>query len=248
MTSYEDKQDKQAMMRMVARNGQKLFSLCQVETEAYAIVEPWIGARLLEKLFYNKHLHSFFRYLNHQIVAATEKLEEKNNRLRHLEEENKELKEQCNQAKAEQQALNDTLLSLREQLENQSQEPTAVPETPVESTLKTERKWIEGMISLRDGLQVKLDFLQDTAPEEVRSQKMIVSLLEQTAVLLKGNGVTILDESGALDKSRHVVQDVEYTTDETLDNQIAKTFRSGYQYGEACIRGQEVIVYVYKGV
>lgn len=244
MTSYECKQDRQALMRTVVCNAQKLSSMCQVEPEGYVVPEAWIGIRWLEQIFMDKQICRFFQYLNRQIVLIIEKLVEQKSQFTQLEEENKVLKEQCKQAQA---ALEEAGIALKEALQNQSQESIAVPVHSENEDLQQDKKWIQGIISLRDSLQVKLECLQDTAPEEVLSKKMIYSLLEQTAVLLQGNGVTILEETGLLDKSRHVVQDVEYTTKRVLDNQIFKTFRQGYQYDDSSVRAQEVIVYVYKG-
>lgn len=93
------------------------------------------------------------------------------------------------------------------------------------------------VIKLRDQLLIaKFGAEDDTA-------KMITDIYNELGRLLYLNGIEPIEDAGAFNKNRHMVIDICYTENLSLNNTIAETFRPGYCTKHKVIRPQEVILY-----
>jgi len=107
------------------------------------------------------------------------------------------------------------------------------------------RRLISQMIAMRDSLLARTDLLRENGVEETDERfKVVASSLRDTARLLQGMGVTILEDEGLFDAARHTIVETIPTDDPVLANHIVRVFRPGYLYEGQPLRGQEVIIYV----
>lgn len=104
---------------------------------------------------------------------------------------------------------------------------------------------IQGLIGMRDSLLGRRELLTGNGTDNGDERMKLISIsLRETANLLGKMGVTILEDSGAFDSTRHTIVETLPTDDDSQENQIARVFRPGYEYHHTPLRGQEVIIYV----
>lgn len=157
---------------------------------------------------------------------------------------------QLKQLQVQVQNAIDQTISLESQLESaqkQQKEDTLTNENLRERLNEARKKQldtIESLIAFADGLETKLQWLEDSTEKDSNGKKVITNLLLETQNLLKKENVSIIDETGTFDSSKQTSVETIATDDETLVGQIAKTFRKGYYFADECLRAQEVVVYV----
>jgi hypothetical protein len=76
-------------------------------------------------------------------------------------------------------------------------------------------------------------------------RKVFESLYQKVGQILTHESVTVLEETGQFNYEHQQVIDTQTTDDQTLDEMISSTIRSGYLFNQKLLRPQEVIVYVY---
>lgn len=171
-----------------------------------------------------------------RIAALESLLDEKTDLLQNLElDTNKKLQEQSME-----------IDFLREQLKNKPEKETP-PEKKAEepSSENSDRWWIRQIISMRDILQQKLDWVENLpVPQQEAAEKLVLSQMKKTGQLLSDRGVTILDQCGSFHREYQTVVLTEPTSEEDLLDRVARTVRPGYRCAEEVLRAQEVILYV----
>jgi hypothetical protein len=94
----------------------------------------------------------------------------------------------------------------------------------------------EALMSLVDQVDAALLAGDEPHPFLVRLRVKLVDALQQA-------GVTMIDDRGAVDDTRHEVVDVLVTADPSLHETIGSTVRPGYAVGETVLRSQQVVMW-----
>lgn len=110
---------------------------------------------------------------------------------------------------------------------------------------ETELWWIRQMIGLRDRLLQKLDWVENLPPQEQASARKLIELqLQETASMLEGRQVTVLDGGGSFCREYQTVMMTRPAPSEDCLDQIAQVVRPGYAWNGEVLRAQEVVLYV----
>lgn len=214
----------------------KLFDMCDVKPELIKVSQMPVPLVWLEKLIQDNQLYDYLENLTDLSAQAVEKLKdikldawsnmESERRLDEVSQRLEELDQQLNQSVA----TADSLKIENEKLRNQM--------------YQDQKTAVQGIITLRDNLLMKKEWLKSSVPEEMTAVKLINSQLQETAKMLEDMGVEIIQDAGSFNSHYHTaVQTLPTENTEQVD-QIAETFRPGYRFRNETLRAQEVIVYV----
>lgn len=217
----------------------QLFDLCGVKSDMFEVTPMPTPLLWLEKVVQDHQLYDYLDYLNDLAKQAIEemkdrKFEDWNNR------ENKRRLEELDQ---QLEALKKRLAQAEDD-HAQAKTENERMRTEAEQLLQEQRKTVQGVITIRDHLLMKKSWIQDYMPEEVTAAKLVNDQLQETATLLEGMGVEILEDAGAFDSRYHTVVDTRPAPTPDQVDQIAETFRPGYRFRDETLRPQEVILYV----
>ena len=214
----------------------ELFDLCGVEAEMIKVSQMPVPLVWLEKLIQDNQLYDYLENLTGLSVQAVEKLKDikldawsNQESERRLDEAYQRLEEQDLQLTQNMQAaelLKNENTKLREQMFGE------------------QKTLIKAVITLRDNLLMKKEWLESSMPEEVTAAKLINGQLQETAKMLEDMGVEIMQDGGAFDSHYHTVVQTRPAENTEQIDQIVETFRPGYRFRNEILRSQEVIVYI----
>lgn len=138
---------------------------------------------------------------------------------------------------------NSRTLELEQELERMRQKIRQMEEKYQEEQ-KAHLLLIQNLISVSDKLLSQKKWMEDQAPEDKNTGKVINGQLREISGCLKDAGVEILDAKGVFDSRYQTVVDTRLAqTPEQIDT-IAETFRPGYRFGDELLRPQEVILFI----
>lgn len=213
----------------------QLFDMCGVESDFMKVTPMPAPLLLLEKLIQDNQLYNYLENLTELSSQAVKKM--------------KDIKLEVWNGRENERQLDAVL----DQVENQKAQLAQAQETQEQliadnaelsaKLLQEQKRVIERLITLRDNLQMKKDWLNTTAPGDSTTGKFIDSQMLETAKLLEDLGVEILQDAGLFDSRCHTAVGTKPTEDAVQENQIAETFRPGYRFQGETLRPQEVIVY-----
>ena len=231
---------------MLAERLRTLFLLCDLPQEE--MDQPMLlKDNLRSGPFRSSDLQYFLAMLDRRTQLAIENLKaEKVNSWN--AQQNEQYIEQLEQQLIEQRncsyQLKMQLAELSQQQQDSQEEETleAAFRQPDDSR---EQWWIQEMISFRDRLQQKGDWVENLPQEQQEAaDKLIKTQLQETGLLLEQRGVAILDGAGPFQKEYQTVMMTQPVEDPAYDQQVAQTVRPGYCWREEVIRAQEVVLYV----
>lgn len=239
--------DRYEGMRALRDDLNKLFELCGLKVEQVEIGSTPALIRLAASLVKDHALLDYLDTLDCQAKKAVKELEAK--QIDQWSNEQNELRiEQLEKQITQYQKKLELLLKEKRRVEKENDSPKrTLPIHKVGDPGPQEQghlEMIRSLISMRDNLLIRRDWLKDNAPDDQNTMKLIESQLYQTANILKKSGVEILEDQGGFDSNRHTVVDTRPTDDPLLVNQIVEVFRPGYTYQGEVLRGEEVILYV----
>ncbi len=99
------------------------------------------------------------------------------------------------------------------------------------------------LVKHREDLLMNMKMLDEAQTENAQLKRFIKQEVLRVENTMKALGVTILNESGKFDKTRHTASSMKPTEDENLAGTIAETVSSGYEYDGKLLKNQEVVVY-----
>lgn len=135
--------------------------------------------------------------------------------------------------------------TLARDLDGMRQKPeSAFTDSPTTQPEEQEVALIRGLIKMRDNLLIRKEWLHEHEITADDAEKLLNSLLQETAILLESVGVEILNKSGTFDNQIQTVVRTEAATSLEQANQIVETFRPGYALRGQILRPQEVILFV----
>lgn len=214
----------------------KLFEMCGVKPELIKVTQMPVPLVWLEKLIQDNQLYDYLENLTDLSAQAVERLkdikldawsnQESERRLDEASQRLEELDQELNQSVQ----LAGLLKDENEKLQNQM--------------YQNQRMAVQAIITLRDNLLMKKEWLDSSMPEEVTAAKLINGQLQETAKMLEDMGVEIMQDTGPFDSHCHTAVQTRPAEKAEQVDQIAETFRPGYRFRNETLRAQEVIVYV----
>ena len=252
----EEKNLRYRKMRNLRDNLDELFRLCGAEVQPVEIHYPAAAVRLLERIISDGSVCGYLDELNKQAKDALKEL--KNKQLEHwnseqteaelerLEKEKELFEDKWEKKLAEEQALKSELAKARDgqrQAEAKARQAEKTESELVELKNK-QLALLRELIELRDNLYARREWVKLEDADNSNALKLVEGELRQTKRLMEQVGVTVMEDNGEFDSTRHTVVERIPTDDESLVNQIASVFRPGYLFDGEVLRGQEVVVYV----
>lgn len=250
-------------MRNLRDHLEKLYRLCGIPEQRIDVKMSSKVIVFLESLFNDQSLNNFLYELDDQAERAIAALEERQPDMWDIKEKERLLKEtqiQLEDIKYELRISRQKLMEVKEQrdqfkteLENarsmmhkKEKVLKSINDSDINEKVMDQANvgWIQNIITMRDNLLMRRDWIAENEPENINARKLVESQLRETGALLTKAGVEILEDDGLFDSSRHTVIDTKFVDDPLLHNQIAEVFRPGYTYKDNVLRGQEVILYV----
>lgn len=214
----------------------ELYDLCGIKSEPATVSPMPVPLQWLEKLLQDNQLYDYLENLTSLSGQAVKKI--------------KEIKLDAWNSQESERQLEDMYQKLedRETLLEQAKERQAQLEKENDKLRRQiqreQEKAIWEIITLRDNLLMKKEWLESSSPENATAAKLINGQLQETAKILENMGVEILQDSGMFDSSCHTAVQSRPAPDPEQVDRIAETFRPGYRFRNETLRPQEVIVYV----
>lgn len=248
---------KKQLILSIAELAQSLFKLYEAmgfQTESFQLKRPSRQEVIVEKLAQNDAAVYNIEMLNQAIETLQKKFEDRQldnwserqtferekAELEHLLTQLKELNDQKQLLSQLLDSKEDTLSQLKTELESAEKQAAAALE-------KQFLAFVREIISVRDNLAMKEEMLKEEENyQESKAFKLIQLSYRETEGILKRMGVFVLNQTGMFDTQTQLVTDTVSTSDETLHDTVALTFREGYRTGEKLVRPQEVILYSHK--
>lgn len=233
----------------------ELYTLIGISPKKVAVPETNKIITLIETFQRNNALYTYLDALDAQSVRAIKKMKEINLELWNGKENEKQLDELEQKIELLEKKLcfvtdeRDQLVHRCDQLQKlliYAEEADRRLTHEVQQHQEYQHKIFRDMITLRDSLLLRLEWMRTNTPDEVNAAKLTESLLEETARLMQNIGLVVLLDTGVFNGQTQTIVDTIETDDEALYNHIAQTIRPGYRFEETMLRSQEVKVFVAK--
>lgn len=250
---YRSKQNIYALIKNMSDNMDKLFSNLGIEGGKSYLETSNVLIYFLECVINNGSVLKNIELLNIRLKKAIKKSEDDQlenwNNSKSLEELNNEI-QILNSEKFKLQSEIKQIKKIKEQYEkeciNLKNELNAVEEkykNENKTLIKQNMDIVMSIIAFRDSIIMREGLAEGQSENKLKS--LLTSLLKETANILNNSHVSILDEKGKFDSSKHIVIDVQQTEDKELHDMVAQVFRPGYKVEDEMIRPEEVILYAY---
>lgn len=246
--SFTSPPDVYKLLESITGNLGKLFKNLKIQGDTFEIKTPHTIIKLLQTLLANGIFAENIMVINEQVKQAAKKSEDMHMELfsdRICSDEYERKIEQLNQSIIkkdikikEVQAENTKIL---QDLYSKSIEFNEI----IKKKDKTQMDIIESLIAFRDSIVLRDGLASDG--EKVDGNKLLTSLVKETARVFEKNGVKVLEEKGTFNSSIQKVTDVKDTNEKELQDIVADVFRAGYIFENKMIRPEEVILYRYSG-
>lgn len=236
------------LLESISGNLEKLFENLEMSDTTFEIKTPNSVVKILQTLLANGVFTENIVAINERIKLAAQKSEEMHmdlfsNKFCMDDYEKKlgELEQSINEKNMQIRKLQEEVESAQQSLEAKKREDAGL----MKEKDKLQMNFIDSLIAFRDSIVLR-DGLASNG-EQVDGNKLLTSLLKETARILEKNGVKPLEEKGDFDSSIQIVTDVVDTDKKELHDTVSHVFRAGYVFGNKMIRPQEVILYRYCG-
>lgn len=213
----------------------ELFDICDLKPELIKVSQMPVPLLWLEKLIQDNQLYDYLENLTALSAQAVNKL--------------KEIKLDAWSNQETEHRLDEVCQLLEEQNRQMAQNTLDAEHLKSENVKLRERMYqekktsIQAIITLRDNLLMKKEWLESTMPDETTAAKFINGQLQETGKMLEDMGVEIMQDLGPFDSYCHVAVQTRPAENDEQVNQIAEIFRPGYRFQNETLRPQEVIVY-----
>ncbi len=242
----EEKDVRYRKMYNLRNNFMKLMELCKVDGKEPEVSLPSPIRGFIERLISDGGICRYLDELDFMTKDAIKNMRNINLELWNFNENEAGLEKAQYENEAlrkENEKLNKDNEALQKDNEALQKEKAALQEKN-EADNKANEAFISGMIELRDNLYARKDWLVNEIPDNSPALKLVDGELKSTRILMEKAGITVMEDSGPFDGSRHTAVTTVKTDDPSLNNTIESVFRPGYAFGGEVIRGQEVSVYV----